>query len=119
MDSITSAPPRVKASSKPVSRAYRFLYRHPGEALKAAVRLVLTFKNRSEIYRYWLQRIDADFGIGFELEKIEPDGATGPVYHVNVEGEQDGRCDCLGAERWGRCKHLDLCHALIAREKLN
>ena len=104
--------------SRPVSRHFRWLYRHPGAEIKGALRVVMTYANRSEIYRYWVESIPSDFGAAFRFEKIEPDGSTGETYEACADGER-GHCDCKGHERWGHCKHVDAARAIAAREKVN
>lgn len=108
MSTLTSRRP----SSKPLSRTFRWLYRHPGEQLKGAIRMVLTFPKRSEIYRYWVEQIPSDFGTAFKLERIEADGSEGDTYHACAENEQDGYCDCKGFQAHGHCKHRDLAFAI-------
>jgi hypothetical protein len=62
---------------------------------------------------YLLAELAADYGRGFELEKI---GGL-EVYHVNVDGAAK-TCDCKGHSRWGHCKHADGVAALIAAGRL-
>src|SRR5262245_55570368 len=122
MPTLTAARPSVKparSTGKPVSRALRWLYRHPGEQLEGAVRLAITYAGRTDLFRYWVEQIPSDFGVAFRLTKIEPDGKTGDVYHVNVANAQDTRCDCKGFEAHGHCKHVDCCRAIIATENLS
>jgi hypothetical protein len=51
---------------------------------------------------YYLDRVPADFGLGFKVEEIGGD----EVYHVNLDG-QVRTCDCKGHARHGHCKHSD------------
>jgi hypothetical protein len=114
MKTLTATRPARKPASntKPVSRKFRWLYRHPGEALKGAVQMMITFANRSELYRYWIASIPSDFGTAHELEKINPDGTSGETYQVLVDSPQDCICSCKGFEAHSHCKHLDLCRVV-------
>jgi hypothetical protein len=69
-----------------------------------------------DTFSYWLRPIPADEGQAFELRKLLGDG--GDVYHVNVNG-QHSSCECQGWCRWGHCKHVAACRALIAQGKLS
>src|ERR1700728_2991829 len=59
---------------------------------------------------YRCRAIPTDFGPehrGFELHKLGPDQQpNGVVYHVLVDLARGwNRCDCLGYEAHGHCKH--------------
>jgi hypothetical protein len=74
-----------------------------------------------ESFAYFVKRIHADFGMGFEFTKC-PDcvGPTGDeVYHVNYDpGRRLSTCDCLGGLHHGHCKHQEAIVALIQSGKL-
>jgi hypothetical protein len=64
---------------------------------------------------YFLDRIPADFGLGFRVEEIGGD----EVYHVNIDN--DGRtrtCECKGYLRHCHCKHADSLARLIELGKI-
>jgi len=66
---------------------------------------------------YRCQEIATDFGpehVGFELHKLGPGHQpTGVVYHVLVDLARGWhRCDCLGHEAHGHCKHSAALKAL-------
>jgi hypothetical protein len=106
-----------RTSGKPVSRHFRWLAKLPGP--KGAIRVVLTYARRSDVFRYFVERIASDFGVAFQFEKIEPDGTMGGIYQVCVENEQDASCTCPGHTYGGSCKHLSVARAIIATENLN
>jgi hypothetical protein len=116
MSTVTATRPARKANpnTNPVSRKFRWLYRHPGEALKGAIRIVMCYANRSEIFRYWIERLPSDFGTAYTLTKIAPDGKDADVYHVCVDNPQDSLCTCKGFESHGRCKHLSACQVIAS-----
>ncbi len=72
-----------------------------------------------EDHVYLLHPIEADFGLGFELEKLDEahELATVEVYHVNLAG-QESTCTCPGHSYHGHCKHVDGLLALDAQGKL-
>jgi hypothetical protein len=116
MASVTSPAPRVKARSntKPTGRLFRWLYKHPGQQLKGAIRIVMTYANRSELFRYWVEALPSDFGTAYTLTKITPEGKDADVYHVCVDNPQDSLCTCKGFESHGACKHLDACKLIAS-----
>jgi len=66
---------------------------------------------------YHCRAIPTDFGPehrGFELHKLGPSHQpTGVVYHVLVDRARGWhRCDCLGHEAHGHCKHSAALEAL-------
>ena len=65
---------------------------------------------------YFLTELAADFGRGFQIEKIGT-AAEPAAYHVNIDGEQR-TCDCKGFGRWSHCKHADGLAALLAAGRL-
>lgn len=94
-------------------------------ATKKPARSVRLFKKESKYFGieikvkghascYVCQEIPAYAGRGFQLEKI----GSEEVYHVLAANGQDGRCDCIGHEAHGRCKHLDGLRALIGAGKI-
>lgn len=65
---------------------------------------------------YWVSYIPSDWGVAFELRRIEPDPTTGeaPVYHtVWANNPQDCHCNCHGFEAHGNCCHLEGLGGLI------
>src|SRR5262249_55244554 len=108
------------ASSRPVERRrVRWLYRQAGDTLKGVVRVAITSGRRTALFRYWVQAVPADFGAACRLVKINPDGSAGEVYHACAEGGRGGHCDCLGHQRHGHCKHLDMARAIPRRDRLS
>jgi hypothetical protein len=64
---------------------------------------------------YFLTELAADFGRGFQVEKIC--GTAEESYHVNLNGTET-TCSCKGHLRWQKCKHADGLAALIAAGRL-
>jgi hypothetical protein len=74
-----------------------------------------------ESFAYFVKKIHADFGMGFEFTKC-PD-LIGPssedVYHVHYDpARRWTRCDCKGGEFNGHCKHQEAILALIQSGKI-
>ena len=74
-----------------------------------------------ESFSYFVKRIHADYGMGFEFTKC-PD-RVGPssddVYHVHYDpGRRLSTCDCLGGLHHGHCKHQEAIVALIQSGKI-
>jgi hypothetical protein len=64
---------------------------------------------------YFLHRLPSDFGTAFRLVKL-----LGEHTGYDVLLSPDGRhtCECMGALRWGHCKHVSALTALRAHGKL-
>ena len=108
MNATASAPARQrKARSKP-ARSIRLCVR-PHEQGPGVVRITVGGKEAD----YFLTELAADFGRGFQLEKIGAEES----YHVNVEGVRK-TCECKGYLRHSHCKHADGLAALIAAGRL-
>jgi hypothetical protein len=58
---------------------------------------------KDEPAHYFVDRIPADWGTAYEVEKIG--GEDGP-YHVHLDG-QHRSCTCKGFSRWNHCRHAD------------
>jgi hypothetical protein len=65
---------------------------------------------------YLLTEIPADYGRGFQVERVGLDCAEA-AYHVNIDGD-NRTCECAGFLRWNRCKHSDGLAALVAAGRL-
>ena len=77
---------------------------------------VVTIRAGKVVADYQLTTIAADYGRGFQLDKLGGD-ADPETYHVNLSS--DGNvCDCKGHCRWGHCKHADGLAALVKAGKL-
>lgn len=61
--------------------------------------------------RYLLSPVGADWGRGFALAKLTPDGTVDKTYHVMLDGAASW-CDCLGHLSHAHCKHLSALTAL-------
>src|SRR5262245_16420398 len=58
-------------------------------------------------------------GVHWRLIKEQGSTGTDPeaeVYDVLLSPTHGNSCDCRGHERWNKCKHLDCCLVLTARE---
>lgn len=67
-----------------------------------------------EVTPYLIRRIATDFGLaGFQLLKLDAAmRETSDQYHILLHGDLS-RCDCIGWEAHGNCKHLDAVLALM------
>jgi hypothetical protein len=65
---------------------------------------------------YLLTEIPADFGRGFQVEKVGLDCAES-AYHVNSDSDKR-TCECAGYLRHAHCRHADGLAALIAAGRL-
>jgi hypothetical protein len=109
-------PARVrKPRPKPV-RSIRLIAR-PGDGTGRGCVAITVGKLTTH---YYVERIPADYGIGFRLEKFPEAG--GEVYHVNLDPLAEGgprlSCDCLGHLAHNTCKHADGLYALCKAEIL-
>jgi hypothetical protein len=66
---------------------------------------------------YFLDRIPADFGMAFLVEKRDYAVGEEHCYHVNLDGEH-GTCECKGFLRWNHCRHVESLRALAAAGKV-
>jgi hypothetical protein len=70
--------------------------------------------NRTEAFHYFLSTIDAEFGRGYRLEKVEGEREDGEPseYAVLLDGICSS-CECKGHLRHGTaCKHISALQAL-------
>jgi hypothetical protein len=71
------------------------------------------FPRKGEVsHAYYVQALEADFGIGCHMVKLTPDSED--TYSVNyhpVSGEKI--CDCKGHLAHGHCRHADALEALV------
>jgi hypothetical protein len=63
---------------------------------------------------YLVREIDADFGIGFEVEKLDDAHNTVEVYHVNL-ADRYTTCTCPGHSFHSHCKHSSALQTLVDR----
>ena len=111
MNATQTARPRQR-KPRPKPTRYVRLVIQPGADSLGVVRLTVGGKSAD----YLLTPLAADFGRGFQVEKIGLEG-NGEVYHVNLDGDKK-TCECEGFLKWGHCKHADGLAALIAAGKL-
>jgi hypothetical protein len=111
MDGNTSAPARQRKPRPKPQRSIRLEVRPEGDGL-GIVRITV----RGASADYFLTLIPADFGRGFQVEKIGLH-ENEPPYHVNIDGAKR-TCECKGFLRHGHCKHSDGLAALIAAGRL-
>jgi hypothetical protein len=107
MHTSTNPRPRVKPA-----RTVKLLL-PPAEGQTGA----LLIREGGRLDTYFLNRVPADFGTGFEVEKIDP--LNGNItYHVNLNGDAS-TCECKGFLRWGHCRHVESLTALQAAGQLS
>jgi hypothetical protein len=111
----TVATPRK--SRKPAAKPARSvqLYNASGNPM------LLEMTIGKESFAYFVKKIHADYGMGFEFTKC-PD-CVGPssddVYHVHYDpARKSSSCDCLGGLHHGHCKHQESIVALIQSGKI-
>lgn len=85
--------------------------------------MLLEMQIGNESYAYWVKRIHADYGLGFEFKKC-PDVIIPyfelETYHVHYDpARQLSTCDCLGGTHHGNCKHQAAIVALIKAGKIS
>jgi hypothetical protein len=75
-----------------------------------------------ESFAYFVKKLNADYGMGFEFRKVEVNGMSensDETYHVHYDpARRWSRCDCKGGEFHGHCKHQEAIVALIQSGKL-
>ncbi len=104
-------PSKAKKPRQKPARFVRLCVRPEGSS-PGVVRIAVG----KEIADYLLTALPADFGRGFQFEKIAV--AEEPtVYHVHLDAGKIS-CDCKGHTHHGHCKHADGLAALVAAGKL-
>lgn len=66
---------------------------------------------------YLVRQIPADFGRGYQLEKLAADLSTAEVYDINLASSESA-CTCPGHSFHGHCKHVAGLLALEQRGEL-
>lgn len=113
IDSASSVKPTRKPRPAPY-RAVRFLIR-PDDTTDLWAALQITVGNKSAVYL--LHPIPADFGMGYQVEKLDDSFNTVEQYDINLMG-QESSCTCPGHSFHGHCKHVDALTTLQARNAL-
>ena len=111
MNATATAPARQRKPQRKPARFVRLVIK-PDAGSLGVVRLTVGGQSAD----YLLTPLPADFGRGFQVEKIGLEG-RGEVYHVNLDGDKR-TCECKGFLKWGHCKHADGLAALVAAGKL-
>jgi hypothetical protein len=75
--------------------------------------------NKEVIDEYFIDRIPADFGTAYLMEKRDhrPAGEDESRYHVNLSADGHS-CECKGFLRWNHCRHVESLAALRDAGKL-
>ena len=116
MNTLTSAPARVKPARKPRAKPAR------------SVRLVVPPAGGDGVVRIAVGKLSTDYvlqplrsevgGRAFQLTKAGLE-AGGEVYHVLLTGDpRQDSCSCKGFVAHGHCKHRDGLAALAAAGRL-
>jgi hypothetical protein len=75
-----------------------------------------------DTFAYFVKKIHADYGMGFEFRKVEVDGLSEnseDTYHVHYDpARRSSSCDCLGGLHHGHCKHQEAIVTLIRAGKI-
>jgi hypothetical protein len=79
--------------------------------------------DKAQRYRYYLQKLPADFGVAFRLTKLAHQVEAGmpESYHIHLDPRGRHSCECLGHLRhWHKtvCRHVAACAALVASGRL-
>ena len=111
MNATATARPRQRKPRAKPARFVRLVIKPDADSF-GVVRLTVGGRSAD----YLLTLLPADFGRGFQVEKIGLEG-RGEVYHVNLDGDRR-TCECKGFLKWGHCKHADGLAALIAAGRL-
>ena len=109
--STATAPARQRKPRPKPERRIRLCVRPDGPS--AGVVRITVGKDEAD---YFLTEIPADFGRGFQVEKVGIDCAEA-AYHVNLDADRR-TCECQGFLRHEHCKHADGLAALIAAGRL-
>jgi hypothetical protein len=114
MATVTKAPKARKPAPKP-ERRVRLIGADDNPML-----VEMTIGKES--FAYFVKKIHADFGMGFEFRKIEVNGMSensDETYHVHYDpARRSSTCDCLGGLHHGHCKHQEAIVALINSGKI-
>ena len=100
-------------SHKPISRKLHWLHRSVNGG--GIIQMRITYKNRTELFRYRLDPIPNPCGLGARWRKLGFAGEVLEDYSTLIENAQDHTCECRGFLRWGKCKHVEALQALSAR----
>lgn len=76
----------------------------------------IELRQDKRVDKYLVRRIEADFGVGFQLEKLAADLTTVEQYDINLAG-RESTCTCRGNSQHGHCKHVSGLIALLNREE--
>jgi hypothetical protein len=112
MNVTQTAVPRQRKPRTKQERRIRLAVR-PNDEGKNGVAVITVGKDEAD---YFLDRLPADWGTAFKVEKIGLECQEG-AYHVHLDGE-NRTCTCKGFARWQHCKHSDGLAALVAAGKL-
>lgn len=81
------------------------------------IEITFTRGNKTEVFRYWLDRIESPLGDAFLVEKQGDQRKSNEKYHVLLA--QDGHsCECKGFLRHDHCKHVSGLLALKAAGRI-
>lgn len=112
MAQVISSGPAVKGKSKRPARQRTLSYNARVGALHV--------RDEKGEKGYWLDELAHDFGPGvrcFRLTKMLPDGGGPREYDVILTPKGDD-CECLGWQRWRKCRHVAALRCLRGRGSL-
>lgn len=68
---------------------------------------------------YFVAPMPSDFGSAFLVEKIHRETMkVEKTYHVCIDPAEGHRCDCLGHESHGHCRHVESLSALASAGRM-
>ena len=113
----TNSTPAVKTERKARKKAARTLklLETPAPMFDGYGALRITEGKKADLYLF--RAIEADFGEGYEVEKLTPELDTAEVYHVSL-ARQESSCTCKGNTYCGHCRHVEALTALDKAGKL-
>jgi len=115
MATLTKAPKSRKPAAKPERRVTLI----GADSNPMVVEMTIG----KDTFAYFVKKLHADFGMGFEFRKFIAWGQSEPhedTYHVHYDpARRSSSCDCLGGLHHGHCKHQEAIAALIQSGKLS
>jgi hypothetical protein len=108
------AAPAISKTARPrpkPARHVRLLLAPNAEGTNGLLRITETRGRKTTTDEYFVDRVAAQFGTGFFVEKRDYGAPEASRYHVNLNG-QHSSCECKGNLRWGHCRHVSALAAL-------
>lgn len=115
---MTATATKSPKTRKPAKKPERRVHLYGADSNPMLVEMTIG----KESFAYFVKRIHADYGMGFEFQKFIAHGQSEPhedTYHVHYDpARRLSTCDCLGGLHHGHCKHQEAIVALVQAGKL-